>query len=146
MKKCFECDAPAQADHHVVPKVLGGTKTIPLCDDCHSKVHDTDMLKMASLIRKQRRDAGPPIQGGKYWGGKRPYGFDVIDNIKSVSIRGLPNPSDKYYDEVFGNKNYYSEESWMDFCSPRGKGLFAAEDERMKQKKPDYCFQNLKEN
>ena len=64
--------------------------------------------------------------------------FDVIDNIKSVSIRGLPNPSDKYYDEVFGNKNYYSEESWMDFCSPRGKGLFAAEDERMKQKKPDY--------
>ena len=64
--------------------------------------------------------------------------FDVIDYIKSVSIRGLPNPSDKYYDEVFGNKNYYSEESWMDFCSPRGKGLFAAEDERMKQKKPDY--------
>ena len=57
--------------------------------------------------------------------------FDVIDNIKSVSLRGLPNPSDKYYDEVFGNKNYYSEESWMDFCSPRGKGLFAAEDERV---------------
>jgi hypothetical protein len=57
--------------------------------------------------------------------------FDVIDNIKTVSLGGLPNPSDKYYDEVFGNKNYYSKESWMDFCSPRGKGLFAAEDKRM---------------
>ena len=59
--------------------------------------------------------------------------FDVIDNIREVT-----RSEDKYYDEVFGNKNYYSEESWMDFCSPRGKGLFAAEDERMKQKKPDY--------
>jgi len=65
--------------------------------------------------------------------------FDAIDNIKTVSLGGLPNPSDKYYDEVFGNKNYYSKESWMDFCSPRGKGLFAAEDERMNPPNiPDY--------
>ena len=26
----------------------------------------------------------------------------------------------------------------MDFCLPKGKGLLAAEDERMKQKNPDY--------
>ena len=59
--------------------------------------------------------------------------FDVIDNIREVT-----RSKDKYYDEVFGNKNYYSKESWMDFCLPKGKGLLAAEDERMKQKKPDY--------
>ncbi len=35
-----------------------------------------------------------------------------------------------YADEVFNNKNYYSEESWYESISPRGKGLFAAEDER----------------
>ena len=81
MEKCFECNNPAQAQHHVVPKVLGGTKTVLLCDDCQSKVHDTDMLKLASLIRKQRKDAGPPKAGRGYWGGWRPYGFDVVDNI-----------------------------------------------------------------
>ena len=59
--------------------------------------------------------------------------FDVIDNIREVT-----RSKDKYYDEVFGNKNYYSKESWMDFCLPKGKGLLAAEDERMKQKNPDY--------
>lgn len=30
MDKCFECSEPAPAKHHVVPEVLGGTKTIPL--------------------------------------------------------------------------------------------------------------------
>ena len=51
--------------------------------------------------------------------------FDSMDNIKEVTRR-----KDKYFDEVFGNKNYYSKESWREFCSPKGKGLFAAEDER----------------
>ena len=79
MEKCFECNNPAQAQHHVVPKVLGGTKTVLLCDDCHSKVLDTEMLKMGSLIRQQRKEAGSPAAGEKYWGGCRPYGFDVIE-------------------------------------------------------------------
>ena len=37
---CFECGAPATERHHVVPVSLGGTKTIPLCGECHAKVHD----------------------------------------------------------------------------------------------------------
>ena len=37
---CFECGAPATERHHVVPASLGGTKTIPLCGECHAKVHD----------------------------------------------------------------------------------------------------------
>lgn len=41
--KCFNCDNVAEHLHHVVPKVKGGTKTVPLCTDCHSKVHDTTM-------------------------------------------------------------------------------------------------------
>ena len=36
---CFECGKPAEHEHHVVPVVLGGKKKIPLCADCHSKVH-----------------------------------------------------------------------------------------------------------
>ena len=38
--KCFECDSTENIhEHHVVPKTLGGIKTIPLCGSCHGKVH-----------------------------------------------------------------------------------------------------------
>jgi NAD-dependent SIR2 family protein deacetylase len=40
MNYCFECDKPATEDHHVIPKSMGGTRTIPLCGECHNKVHD----------------------------------------------------------------------------------------------------------
>jgi len=37
---CFECGNPSDHNHHVIPKVYGGTQTIPLCERCHGKVHD----------------------------------------------------------------------------------------------------------
>lgn len=39
MGNCFECARPAVHQHHVVPRSVGGTKTIPLCEACHSKAH-----------------------------------------------------------------------------------------------------------
>jgi hypothetical protein len=36
---CFECGEPYGEMHHVIPRVRGGTKTIPLCVECHCKVH-----------------------------------------------------------------------------------------------------------
>ncbi len=41
--KCFECGTTEDIQqHHVVPKVRGGTKTIPLCYSCHRKAHHRD--------------------------------------------------------------------------------------------------------
>ena len=77
MDKCFECGEPAQANHHVVPKILGGTKTIPLCDDCHSKVHDKDLTSMRKLTTDLFKSWGPPKVGRRHKGGIPPYGFDV---------------------------------------------------------------------
>lgn len=37
---CFECGDIATENHHIIPKILGGIKTIPLCSKCHSKVHN----------------------------------------------------------------------------------------------------------
>jgi len=34
MIACFECGKPAEHDHHVVPVVRGGTRTVPLCSEC----------------------------------------------------------------------------------------------------------------
>ncbi len=73
---CFECGKPAQTNHHVVPKSKGGTKTIPLCYNCHGKVHGKDFVKMHSLskdvVNKMRED-------GFYVGGKREYGYDIVE-------------------------------------------------------------------
>ena len=77
MDKCFECGEPAQVNHHVVPTVLGGTQTIPLCDDCHSKVHDKDLTSMRKLTTDLFKAWGPPKVGRRHKGGIPPYGFDV---------------------------------------------------------------------
>ena len=40
LKYCFECGSNIEIhQHHVVPKVKGGIKTLPLCGICHGKVH-----------------------------------------------------------------------------------------------------------
>ena len=72
MDKCFECNEPAQANHHVVPKILGGTQTVPLCNDCHSKVHDKDLIKMKSLRAVQCEKLASL---GRYVGGPAPFGY-----------------------------------------------------------------------
>jgi len=47
MKDCFECGKEATEEHHVIPKSLGGTKTVPLCTKCHMKVHGLDKTHRA---------------------------------------------------------------------------------------------------
>ena len=49
---CFECGSPADEMHHVVPRSLGGTKTIPLCSSCHGKAHGMGRGNIRSLIRE----------------------------------------------------------------------------------------------
>jgi DNA-directed RNA polymerase specialized sigma subunit len=57
--KCFECSSEENIHHHhVIPKILGGTKTIPLCAACHGKVHDRDILRMSNLAKIARKKEG----------------------------------------------------------------------------------------
>lgn len=54
---CFECGSTADHAHHVVPRVLGGTKTVNLCAPCHSKVHSANLTTSALVkegLRKRR--------------------------------------------------------------------------------------------
>lgn len=70
MKICFECDAPATEDHHVIPKVLGGCRTVPLCGKCHALIHGFDTSKRTlhgeltsaglQRVRDLGREAGRP--------------------------------------------------------------------------------------
>lgn len=52
MKICFECGEKADVEHHVIPRSKGGTKTVPLCNKCHSLVHDAKLLSLGDLIKE----------------------------------------------------------------------------------------------
>jgi hypothetical protein len=73
---CFECDAPAECAHHVVPRQLGGTRTIPLCAKCHGLVHGIDAVSARRLtsLAAQRK-----MERGEFTGGLVPYGFRLTE-------------------------------------------------------------------
>jgi hypothetical protein len=62
MYSCFECGSKENIHHHhVVPQVKGGTKTIPLCEECHGKVHGIDFTDHSILTKeglKRAKDKG----------------------------------------------------------------------------------------
>ncbi len=61
--KCWECEIETEDihHHHPVPRVRGGTKTIPLCESCHGKAHhrkghmNTSALTKEGLRRAKER-------------------------------------------------------------------------------------------
>lgn len=51
--KCFECNSSVNIHHHhVVPKIKGGTKTVPLCEECHGKIHGIDFTNHSILTKE----------------------------------------------------------------------------------------------
>jgi len=55
-KICFECGSDKNVhQHHIIPKSLGGTKTIPLCETCHGRVHQKDLVKFNNLAKEGRK-------------------------------------------------------------------------------------------
>jgi len=76
-ESCFDCQDQAVHAHHVVPRSLGGTKTVFLCADCHGKVHNRNFIDSSALVKKgleKRKRQG-------YHHGTPPFGFD-LDNGK----------------------------------------------------------------
>jgi hypothetical protein len=54
---CFECGSTNGIHyHHIIPQSLGGNKTIPLCNVCHSKVHDRKFTNFSELVKKGIED------------------------------------------------------------------------------------------
>ena len=49
---CFDCGSYNQINyHHVVPESKGGKRTIPLCIECHGKVHGRNFVNHKELQR-----------------------------------------------------------------------------------------------
>lgn len=61
MRRCFECGKTKHVvNHHVVPRSLGGTATVPLCDGCHDKAHKArGMLQRWQQGNRKRNSTAP---------------------------------------------------------------------------------------
>jgi hypothetical protein len=87
---CFECGNPNTYNHHVVPKSKGGTRTIPLCGDCHAKAHYTNsqwanLRSLSSDALKQKRARGE-FAGGKLRYGLKNDGGHIVADEKEVAL------------------------------------------------------------
>ena len=84
---CFECGYAGELhQHHVIPQILGGTKTIPLCTPCHSKVHSKDLTKfsrLAKIGRKKAMERGVRM-GRKQGSCESPEDFIKKDRSKKI--------------------------------------------------------------
>ena len=64
LDECFECGTKEDIqNHHVVPRIKGGKKTIPLCNICHGIVHGRkngihkNPLTMSELVKEGQKKA-----------------------------------------------------------------------------------------
>jgi hypothetical protein len=85
---CFNCGYIGKLEnHHVVPRVMGGTATIPLCVKCHGLVHGRDFVKSRNLqligIQKAKL-------AGKYKGGRPKKSVESFDDwIKKKAVKEI---------------------------------------------------------
>jgi hypothetical protein len=76
--KCFECDSTESIhQHHVVPRSLGGERTIPLCGVCHSLVHSPNLIKTSVLTKSALNKR--KSKGLSY--GPTPYGYKTKNKV-----------------------------------------------------------------
>lgn len=96
-RKCFECGSTNNLhDHHVVPRCRGGTKTILVCEKCHSLCHHEDenmFIGRLSRAKKKRKNIQPILKGR------------VFVNSKKC----------KYIPHFYGNKIYIFSPSMTNF-------------------------------
>ena len=100
---CFECEAPVECFHHVIPRSKGGKMTIPLCNKCHGLVHDMNMVKSRTLAKEGIRKAK---ERGVYLGRKKGTKEDKIKFLskhqdivslinKGVTVRSISKQTGK---------------------------------------------------
>jgi transposase-like protein len=82
-KVCFECNSIDNIhQHHIIPKSLGGIKTIPLCNSCHGKVHQKDFVKFHHLAQLGRERY--KANGGKF--GRKVGSMESVETFMEKPI------------------------------------------------------------
>ena len=87
MRECFECGTTDDLqEHHVVPRLRGGTKTVTLCHSCHMKAHGRDSkgVNHKKLVKESLSNA--KLRGVKL-GTSNPVIKDAC--MKGIKQRGM---------------------------------------------------------
>lgn len=67
--KCFNCERDVYLEkHHVVPRSLGGKKTILLCADCHGLAHGNKRLRSDNHSELVKKGINRRKEDGYKWG------------------------------------------------------------------------------
>tara|TARA_R110000868_G_scaffold337818_1_gene598640 strand:+ start:144 stop:854 length:711 start_codon:yes stop_codon:yes gene_type:complete len=86
--ECYTCLGPVDHWHHVVPYSMGGDITLPLCNNCHGKIHDKDLMTMTALgtaVIKAKKNKG--LAHGK----PSKHSIEIIERIQQLVKEGLTN-------------------------------------------------------
>lgn len=115
--ECFECGSPAAEWHHIIPRNLGGTKTIPLCPSCHTRVHNMSGERRDAHNKNTLRGLAAAKRRGVKLGGANPnYGKNsvltteqrqkyrgIISNITRL-INGINSPTTQIFLRAMNNR------------------------------------------
>jgi len=81
---CYECNSREDLqEHHIIPIILGGNKTITLCGNCHSKVHGGKFTKLSNLIKTSLKDKRN--SGVRYT--RSLFGFDFQNHNMKLNLK-----------------------------------------------------------
>jgi hypothetical protein len=94
---CFECGAPATERHHVIPHSLGGTKTVPLCGECHAKVHGVNGAKRAKISELTKAALDAKKARGEYWLRNSDTSKAVLASARNRTERSRTHPSNVFF-------------------------------------------------
>jgi len=95
--KCFECGRRAKYEHHVVPRIRGGTQCVWLCGRCHSKAHCDQLNMSISSLTKEAMDI--KRKNNERLGFQLPYG-------KSLDVDGVHLKDDQFEISVIEKIKY----------------------------------------
>lgn len=123
---CVECGSNHMVNqHHIVPQSKGGTFTVPLCLECHSKVHGKKVMKMQTLAKQgyekmitdAKKKGVKPNVGRKKGSGESNTEFlkkhpDVVDLLfnEKLSIRKVQGITGKSSNTVLKVDKIYKQE------------------------------------
>ena len=130
-KKCFECGSVATENHHVIPRSLGGTKTVPLCIKCHCLIHNLNSKRRDQHSDLTKRGLELAKAKGRIGGSKK--GCDTTKAVAAALIVRRANADSRNKNAVSMAKTLRSggmiykrianEMQKAGFLSPRGLNI-----------------------
>lgn len=104
---CFDCGRRAVHNHHVVPKTLGGIRTVPLCEVCHDKAHGSGGGLIDSHFIKERRKKEGKADGTVSFGYRIVNGWKVEfeDEQSTISMMSMLHERNYSCREIAENLN-----------------------------------------